>query len=172
MITSASYTSSTAVAGDPAERRRLACRSVDRWITPPARGESNALRDLLEVIVGEPVPAQAQLPGQTVGRKIVGVAGTAAVVYAAWVRPRLMRWGATDEEVTGAYPGAELVPDGQRAATMAVTIDAPPDQVWPWLVQLGGDRGAGTPGTALTTGAGPVPPKSTRSGRTSLSATM
>jgi hypothetical protein len=76
-----------------------------------------------------------------VGRKIVGAAGTAAVVYAAWVRPRLMRWGATDEEVTGAYPGAELVPHGQRAATMAVTIDAPPDQVWPWLVQLGGDRG-------------------------------
>ena len=53
----------------------------------------------------------------TVGRKIVGVAGTAAVVYAVWVRPRLMRWGATDEEVAGAYPGAELVPRGQRAAT-------------------------------------------------------
>jgi hypothetical protein len=52
-----------------------------------------------------------------------------------------MRWGATDEEVTGAYPGAELVPHGQRAATMAVTIDAPRDQVWPWLVQMGGDRG-------------------------------
>src|SRR5450631_99766 len=77
----------------------------------------------------------------TVGRKIVGVAGAAAVVYAAWARPRLMRWGATDEEVTGAYPGADLVPHGQRAATMAVTIDAPPDQVRPWLVQLGGDRG-------------------------------
>ena len=73
----------------------------------------------------------------------MGVAGTAAVmvVYAAWVRPRLMRWGATDDEVTGVYPGAELVPHGQRAATMAVTIDAPPDHVWPWLVQLGGDRG-------------------------------
>jgi len=70
-------------------------------------------------------------------------AGMAAVevVYAAWVRPRLMRWGATDEEVAAAYPGAELVPHGQRAATMAVTIDAPPDQVWPWLVQMGGDRG-------------------------------
>ena len=52
-----------------------------------------------------------------------------------------MRWGATDEEVAGPYPGAELIPDGQRAATMAVTIDAPPDQVWPWLVQMGGDRG-------------------------------
>ena len=41
-------------------------------------------------------------------------AGMAAVevVYAAWVRPRLMRWGATHEEVAGAYPGADLVPHG------------------------------------------------------------
>ncbi len=77
----------------------------------------------------------------TVARTIAGVAGTAAVVYAAWVRPRLMRWGATDEEVAGPYPGVDLVPDGKRGATMAVTINAPPDQVWPWLVQLGGDRG-------------------------------
>jgi hypothetical protein len=30
---------------------------------------------------------------------------------------------------------------GKRAATMAVTIDAPPGQVWPWLIQMGGDRG-------------------------------
>jgi hypothetical protein len=82
-----------------------------------------------------------------------------------------MRWGATDEEVTGAYPGAELVPHGQRAATTAVTIDAPRDQVWPWLVQMGGDRGAGIPGTASTMAVGQAPPKSTRSGRISPSAT-
>jgi hypothetical protein len=77
----------------------------------------------------------------TAGRTIAGVAGIAALAYAAWVRPRLMRWGATDEEVSGPYPGAELVPGGQRSPTMAVTIDASPGQVWPWLVQLGGDRG-------------------------------
>lgn len=77
----------------------------------------------------------------TVGRKIAGAAGIAALVYAAWARPRLMRWGATDEEVSGPYPGADLVPEGERSPTMAVTIDASPDQVWPWLVQLGGDRG-------------------------------
>jgi proline iminopeptidase len=77
----------------------------------------------------------------TVGRKIVGVAATAAVVYVAWVRPRLIRWGATDEEVTGPYPGVGLVPKGERSPTMAVTIGATPGQVWPWLVQLGGDRG-------------------------------
>jgi proline iminopeptidase len=52
-----------------------------------------------------------------------------------------MRWGATDEEVNGVYPGREIVPGGERAATMAVTIDAAPDEVWPWLVQMGGDRG-------------------------------
>jgi len=71
----------------------------------------------------------------------MAAAATVAVVYAFLVRPRLMRWGASEEEVTGPYPGAELVPEGNRAATMAVTIGAPPDQVWPWLVQLGGDRG-------------------------------
>jgi hypothetical protein len=74
-------------------------------------------------------------------RKTAAVAGMAAVVYVCWVRPRLWRWGATDEEVAGPYPGADLVPDGERAATMAVTIEAPLDQVWPWLVQMGGDRG-------------------------------
>ena len=51
-----------------------------------------------------------------------------------------MRWGATDEEVAGPFPGADLVPDGERGATMAVTIDATPEQVWPWLVQMGWDR--------------------------------
>ena len=76
-----------------------------------------------------------------VARKIAVAAGMAAVVYAFWVRPRLWRWGASDEEVAGPYPGAELVPDGERGATMAVTIEAAPDQVWPWLVQMGGDRG-------------------------------
>jgi hypothetical protein len=75
------------------------------------------------------------------GRKTAGVAGTTAVIYGVWVRPRLMRWGATDEEVAGSYPGAELVPEGRRSSTMAVTIEASPEEVWPWVVQMGWDRG-------------------------------
>jgi hypothetical protein len=55
--------------------------------------------------------------------------------------PRLSRWGATDEEVVGPYPGAELVPEGKRPGAMAVTINALPEQVWPWLVQMGWGRG-------------------------------
>ena len=77
----------------------------------------------------------------TYGRKVAAIGVVAVAVYGVWVRPRLMRWGATDQEVADPYPGADLVPDGKRAATMAVTIEAPPEQAWPWLVQMGGDRG-------------------------------
>jgi proline iminopeptidase len=62
-------------------------------------------------------------------------------IYALGVRPRLLRWGATDEEVQRPYPGDDLIPGGARGATMAVTIDAAPEHVWPWLVQMGADRG-------------------------------
>jgi proline iminopeptidase len=75
-------------------------------------------------------------------RSKIALTGLAAVgAFACWVRPRLLRWGATDAEVAGPFPGAELVPGGQRAATMAATINAPPEQVWPWLAQMGWQRG-------------------------------
>jgi hypothetical protein len=61
--------------------------------------------------------------------------------YLLGVRPRLVRWGATDEEVEGPFPGADLIPGAPRGTTMAITIDAPPSAVWPWLVQMGVDRG-------------------------------
>lgn len=76
-----------------------------------------------------------------IARKFVMGAGLAAGLYGCWVRPRLMRWGATGEEAAGPFPHAELVPEGKRSGTMAVTIGAPPEQVWPWLVQMGWDRG-------------------------------
>jgi hypothetical protein len=38
-------------------------------------------------------------------------------------------------------PGDELVPEAQMRSTRAITIDAPPDQVWPWLAQIGQGRG-------------------------------
>ena len=67
---------------------------------------------------------------------VVGLIGA----YAVGVRPRMLRWGATDDEVRRPYPGADLIPGGGRGATMATTIDASPAQVWRWLVQMGCDR--------------------------------
>jgi hypothetical protein len=73
-------------------------------------------------------------------RKLAALAGLLMGAYALAARPRLLHWGATDEEVRWSYPGADLVPGGERTATMAVTIDAPPSRVWPWLVQMGTDH--------------------------------
>lgn len=56
------------------------------------------------------------------------------------VRPWHLRWGATADEVQGAMPGDEVVPRAQFVATRAVTVDAPPERVWPWIVQLGYGR--------------------------------
>lgn len=76
------------------------------------------------------------------GRPFPLVAASAGLLlYALWIRPRLLTWGADRDEITGAYPGDELVSDPDVGATMATTLPAPPEKVWPWLVQMGGDRG-------------------------------
>ncbi|MCP9948944.1 hypothetical protein LUW76_09600 [Actinomadura madurae] len=64
----------------------------------------------------------------------------AAGAYAALVRPRMLRWGATREEATTAYPGDELIEGATAQSTMAVSLPAPPEDVWPWLVQMGCGR--------------------------------
>lgn len=56
--------------------------------------------------------------------------------YAFVIRPRMVRWGATDAEVAASYPGADLIPDSTRGSTMAMTIHAPSAIVWAWLLQL------------------------------------
>jgi hypothetical protein len=76
-----------------------------------------------------------------VAGRLAAVSALSLGVYALAVRPRLLRWGATDAEVVAPYPGAELIPGGRRTGTMAITIDAPPAAVWPWLAQMGCDRG-------------------------------
>jgi hypothetical protein len=60
-------------------------------------------------------------------------------IYRFVVRPWHSRWGATDKEVQRSMPGDELVP-GAASTTRATTIDATPEEVWPWLVQIGYGR--------------------------------
>jgi hypothetical protein len=59
-----------------------------------------------------------------------------APIYRHWH----MRWGATDEEVCAPMAGDRIVPAASFIATRAVTIGAPPEQVWPWIVQMGYGR--------------------------------
>ncbi|MEV6944352.1 hypothetical protein AB0N07_20560 [Streptomyces sp. NPDC051172] len=68
-------------------------------------------------------------------------ASAVLALYVRWFRPRLLTWGATRDETARVYPGDELFPDADGISTMATTLPAPPEKVWPWLVQMGGDRG-------------------------------
>ena len=77
--------------------------------------------------------------------RILGLiaAVSAALVFAYFriLRPWHSRWGASEEEVDKPLPGDELIPEPRFQSTRAITIDAPPEEVWPWLVQLGYGRG-------------------------------
>jgi hypothetical protein len=46
-------------------------------------------------------------------------------------------WGATAAEVGAAMPGDDLLPRAQYRTTRAISVDARPEEVWPWLVQVG-----------------------------------
>jgi hypothetical protein len=61
--------------------------------------------------------------------------------YLLLLRPRQLRWGATDEEVAETLAGDELVPDGDLSATRGITIHSGAADVWPWIAQLGQGRG-------------------------------
>ena len=75
--------------------------------------------------------------GLAVGAAIA-TAVTGAVVL---VRRASLRWGASDDEVGMALPGDHLLPRPDLQATRAISIDATPAEVWPWIAQLGQNRG-------------------------------
>lgn len=57
------------------------------------------------------------------------------------LRPRHLSWGATDAEVDQFLPGDELTINPPLNATHAITINAPIEDVWPWIAQIGQTRG-------------------------------
>lgn len=64
----------------------------------------------------------------------------APAVYGLVVRPWLKDWGSTEQERRRRWPG-----DGAGrplfTSTRAVTVEAPAEEVWRWLVQIGQDKG-------------------------------
>jgi hypothetical protein len=64
-----------------------------------------------------------------------------AAVYRLALREWCLTWGATVAEAAEPLPGDDLLPLADIVATRAITIDAPPSAVWPWLAQMGSGRG-------------------------------
>ena len=56
-------------------------------------------------------------------------------VYLGVLWPSMMRWGATDAELTMPLPGDEVAP--VATSTRAITINAPTSEIWQWLLQVG-----------------------------------
>ena len=76
--------------------------------------------------------------------KLIGILAVLAilgVLVIAALMPSMDRWGATDKELTASFPGDELVPSPAVTYTRAVTVNATPAEIYPWLVQMGAEKG-------------------------------
>jgi hypothetical protein len=62
------------------------------------------------------------------------------LVYLLWARPYQLTWGATEAEIMRPMPGDQLDPTPLFLATRAITIDGTPQEIWPWLLQMGYGR--------------------------------
>lgn len=65
----------------------------------------------------------------------------ASAVGAYLLSGRHRHLGATPEEICEPLPGDDVVPAATMRSTRAISIDAPPEYVWPWIAQLGQTRG-------------------------------
>jgi len=60
--------------------------------------------------------------------------------YLLWARPYQLNWGATEQEINQVMPGDQLDPQPEFFSTRAITISGTPEEIWPWLLQMGYGR--------------------------------
>src|ERR1700726_1185039 len=71
---------------------------------------------------------------------IVVVIVVLAVAFFGLYRPWHLKWGATAEDLARSMSGDDIVRRPIFNATRVVTIDARPEDIWPWIVQIGFGR--------------------------------
>jgi hypothetical protein len=77
-------------------------------------------------------------------RRVAAFVGSLAFLLAVtwlYVRPWYLGWGATDDERRWPMTSDSIVPNAAVSETRVITIHMPAVDVWPWLAQLGQDRG-------------------------------
>jgi hypothetical protein len=85
--------------------------------------------------------ADGKYNSRVIGEGVAGAAAIASTILLLPItRPWYRKWGASDYEVQQSLPGDELVPRAKSVITIAITIQAPTAQVWPWLMQIGCQR--------------------------------
>ncbi len=79
--------------------------------------------------------------GKSLPEALAGAFAMKVAVLTPFLRRRRTTWGSTPEELQRDWPGDDLVPTPSWQATMAITVNAPPERVWPWVAQIGQGRG-------------------------------
>ncbi len=82
-------------------------------------------------------PGLSDFIGASAGAFFIAATVALNPLLTGWYR----RWGATDAEAGRRRPGDELVPHPRAAATRAITVKAAAARIWPWLLQIGLERG-------------------------------
>jgi len=132
---------------------------------PQASLQKPRLQDALRglgVVYGGPLAVTAwwlgSLARTAAGSTTPGLVTRAGLVapwlYYSLVRPRMLSWGAAPGEIVKSLPGDDIVVNPTKTQTRAITIKATPEEVWPWLVQIGYQRGGWYSYDALEAAAG------------------
>lgn len=62
------------------------------------------------------------------------------VLLAVLLTPWMDRWGTTPEERAQKFPGESFVTNPARTANRGITINAPVQKIYPWILQIGADK--------------------------------
>ncbi|MFC2054563.1 hypothetical protein ACFLV7_09770 [Chloroflexota bacterium] len=76
-------------------------------------------------------------------KRLIAALGLLAVVMVGYLfvaRPYQLNWGATEQEISAPMPGDEFDTAPDFFATRAITIQDTPQEIWPWLIQMGYNR--------------------------------
>jgi hypothetical protein len=116
----------------PGERRRAAWMGLAHRVMEAAQ-----LRNLARRAEGR----QPRDDWRDVGQGLAGAARMTANFATPFLRGRRARWGLDAAAARRTLPGDDLVPAPRWGWTHAIEIDAPASAVWPWVAQVGADRG-------------------------------
>jgi hypothetical protein len=86
----------------------------------------------------------------SIGRKskiAIAIVGVPVVLTSIWgvsfvagLGDWMGNWGATGFERSIRLPGDEVLPDAENMGTKAISIRATPEEIWPWIAQMGVGR--------------------------------
>jgi hypothetical protein len=120
-------------------------------LQPPGASKLDAVRAfgvmlggpivLLSGVAAASVDALRALRRRRIPRRSSLLALAGAAAYHRWALPWMRRWGATDAELEMTLPGDDAIADAGVQQTHVVQVDAPASEVWPWVAQIGQDRG-------------------------------